>query len=55
VVLGPAEPWEPYVAAAIVLATAVLFVALGAKLYAGSVLHTSGRLKAAQAWRGADR
>lgn len=55
VVLGTAEPWEPYVAAAIVLATAVLFVALGAKLYAGSVLHTSGRLKAAQAWRGADR
>ena len=55
VVLGTAEPWEPYVAAVIVLVTAVLFVALGAKLYAGSVLHTSGRLKAAQAWRGADR
>ena len=55
VVLGTVEPWEPYVAAVIVLVTAVLFVALGAKLYAGSVLHTSGRLKAAQAWRGADR
>lgn len=55
VVLGTAEPWEPYVAAVIVLVTALLFVALGAKLYAGSVLHTSGRLKAAQAWRGANR
>ena len=52
VVLGTADAWEPYLAALGVLATAVLFVALGARLYAGSVLHTSGRLKAAQAWRG---
>ncbi|MCL3863171.1 ABC transporter permease [Actinotalea sp. K2] len=52
VVLGNAEPWEPVVAAAIVLATSVLFVALGARLYRGSVLHTSQRLKASQAWRG---
>jgi ABC-2 type transport system permease protein len=55
VVLGTAEAWEPYVAAGGVLVTAVAFVLLGARLYAGSVLHTSGRLKAAQAWRGADR
>jgi ABC-2 type transport system permease protein len=54
VVLGTAEAWEPYVAAGGVLVTAVAFVLLGARLYAGSVLHTSGRLKAAQAWRGAD-
>lgn len=53
VVLGTTEAWEPYVAAGLVLATAVAFVALGARLYAGSVLHTSGRLKAAQAWRSA--
>lgn len=44
--------WEPIVAAVLVLATAVGLVLLGARLYAGSVLHTSGRLKAAQAWRG---
>jgi ABC-2 type transport system permease protein len=44
--------WEPVVAAVLVLATAVGLVLLGARLYAGSVLHTSGRLKAAQAWRG---
>ncbi len=55
VVLGNAAPWEPYVAAAVVLATAVLFVLLGARLYQGSVLHTSSRLKASQAWRSVDR
>jgi ABC-2 type transport system permease protein len=52
IVLGTVEAWEPYVAAGAVLLTAVAFVALGVKLYAGSVLHTSGRLKVAQAWRG---
>ncbi len=51
---GTAEAWEPAVAAALVLATAVALVVLGARLYAGSVLHTSGRLKAVQAWRGTD-
>lgn len=55
VVLGNAAPWEPYVAAGVVLATAVLFVLLGARLYRGSVLHTSGRLKASQAWRSTSR
>lgn len=52
IVLGTVEAWEPYVAAGVVLITAVAFVALGVRLYAGSVLHTSGRLKVAQAWRG---
>jgi len=55
VVLGNAAPWEPYVAAGVVLVTAVLFVLLGARLYRGSVLHTSGRLKASQAWRSTNR
>lgn len=54
VVQGTAEVWEPYVAAGVVALTAVCFVVLGSRLYAGSVLHTSGRLKAAQAWRGTD-
>ena len=52
IVLGTVDAWEPYVAAGAVLLTAAVFVALGVKLYAGSVLHTSGRLKVAQAWRG---
>lgn len=53
VVLGNAAPWEPWLAAGIVAGTAVLFVLLGARLYEGSVLHTSSRLKAVQAWRSA--
>ncbi len=51
VVLGNAEAWEPIVSAGIVLATAVLFVVLGARLYEGSVLHTRARLHAREAWR----
>lgn len=53
VVLGHTEPWEPVLSAVIVLLTAVVFVVLGARLYEGSVLHTSHRLKAVQAWRAA--
>lgn len=52
VVLGTAQPWEPFVAAVLVLATGALFVALGARVYRGAVLHTSGRLHAREAWRG---
>ena len=55
VALGTAAPWEPWVAAGVVALTAVAFVALGARLYAGSVLHTSGRLKVAQAWHSTER
>ena len=51
VVLGNAAPWEPVVSAVIVLATGVAFVLVGARLYEGSLLHTSSRLKALQAWR----
>lgn len=51
VLLGNTEAWEPVAAALVVLATAVVFVLLGARLYEGSVLHTSDRLRARQAWR----
>lgn len=51
VVLGNAAPWEPVVSALVVLATGVAFVLIGARLYEGSLLHTSSRLKALQAWR----
>lgn len=49
-VLGNAEPWEPVVAALVVLGSAVVFVLVAARLYEGSVLHTAGRLKVAAAW-----
>jgi ABC-2 type transport system permease protein len=53
VINGTAAAWEPWVAAGIVLATAALFVVLGARLYEGSVLHTSNRMHLVQAWRSA--
>ena len=52
VVLGNAAPWEPVVSALVVLATGIVFVLIGARLYEGSLLHTSSRLKALQAWAG---
>ena len=51
VMLGNAATWEPVVAAAIVGVTAVVFVLLGSRLYEGSVLHTSSKLRIGQAWR----
>jgi ABC-2 type transport system permease protein len=53
VINGTAASWEPWVAAGLVLATAALFVLLGARLYEGSVLHTSNRTRLVQAWRSA--
>lgn len=53
VVLGNAAPWEPILSAFIVLATGVVFVLIGARMYEGSLLHTSARIKAVQAWRSA--
>ena len=53
VTLGNAEPWEPVLAAVIVAVTALVFVVLGSRLYEGSVLHTSNKLKIVQAWRSA--
>ncbi|KGM10043.1 ABC transporter permease, partial [Cellulomonas bogoriensis 69B4 = DSM 16987] len=55
IVLGNAAPWEPVVAAAVVAATAAVLVAVGARLYSRSVLHTAGRLRATQAWRSDER
>lgn len=55
IVLGNAEPWEPFVAALVVLGTGIAFVALGVRLYRNAVLHTSSRLHARQAWRGVER
>lgn len=54
VVLGTADAWEPYVSAAGVALTAVVLVRLSSRLYARSVLHTSGRLRVVQVWRGVE-
>ena len=48
---GTAAAWEPFVALALVLATAVVLVAVGARLYSGSVLNTSKRTSIMAAWR----
>ncbi|MBC7290101.1 MAG: ABC transporter permease [Actinotalea sp.] len=55
IVLGNAEPWEPVVAALVVLGTGIAFIALGVRLYRNAVLHTASRLHARQAWRGGER
>ncbi|MEV4754104.1 ABC transporter permease [Micromonospora sp. NPDC049559] len=49
--LGQAQPWEPVLALVLLLATAVAFLLVGARLYEGSLLRTSGRTKLAVAWR----
>ena len=51
VILGDVAAWEPVVSALLVLVFAALSVGLGARLYEGSVLHTSSRLTLRQAWR----
>ena len=51
VILGDVAAWEPVLSALLVLVFAALSVGLGARLYEGSVLHTSSRLTLRQAWR----
>lgn len=51
VVSETAAPWEPWLAGLIVLLTAAAFVAIGARLYAGSVLNMGNRTKLSAAWR----
>jgi ABC-2 type transport system permease protein len=46
-----AAMWEPVVALAVLAGTAALFVALGARLYEGSLLRTNGRTSLKTAWR----
>ncbi|WP_062290770.1 ABC transporter permease [Demequina phytophila] len=52
---GDAAAWEPWVAMGIVAATAVALVAVGARLYAGSVLNTSARTRLGGAWAAGGR
>jgi len=51
VATGDAAAWEPWVALALVVLTAVVLVVVGARLYAGSVLNTAKRMPVTAAWR----
>ena len=50
--LGTAQWWEPWLSLAIMLATTVAAVALGARVYENSLLRMGGRVKLAEALRG---
>ncbi|SEJ61250.1 ABC transporter permease [Demequina mangrovi] len=55
VATGDAAAWEPWVAMGVVALTALALVAIGARLYAGSVLNTSSRTKLGGAWAAGGR
>jgi ABC-2 type transport system permease protein len=48
---GEVAAWEPFVALAILAATAAAFLLIGARIYEGSLLRTNGRTSFATAWR----
>jgi ABC-2 type transport system permease protein len=48
---GDAAGWEPLVSLAILALSTVVFLAVGARLYEGSLLRTNGRTSFATAWR----
>jgi ABC-2 type transport system permease protein len=50
--LGTAEWWEPLVSLAIVLATTVVVVLFGSKIYSNSLLRTGARVKVLEALKG---
>ncbi|GGC03404.1 ABC transporter permease [Cellulomonas carbonis] len=51
IVLGTAQPWEPWVAAGVLLIGAVVLVLVGARIHDNALLRTE-RLRARDAWRG---
>jgi ABC-2 type transport system permease protein len=48
---GEAAGWEPFVSMAILAATTVGLLVVGARIYEGSLLRTNGRTSIAAAWR----
>ena len=48
---GDAAGWEPFVALAILVVTAIVFLIVGARIYEGSLLRTNGRTSFATAWK----
>ncbi len=51
---GDAAWWEPFVALALLVATAGVFLQVGARLYEGSLLRTRGKMSLGAAWRQRD-
>jgi ABC-2 type transport system permease protein len=49
---GDAAPWEPILSLVILAATTLVLLAVGARLYEGSILRTNGKTSFATAWRG---
>ncbi|MBW4717102.1 ABC transporter permease [Saccharothrix obliqua] len=52
---GQAQAWEAVVSLGVLAATAVVVVLLASRLYAGSVMHTGGKMALAKAWAGRDQ
>lgn len=50
--LGEALWWEPYLSLVILAASALVIVAIGARIYENSLLRTGGRVKLGEALRG---
>ncbi len=50
---GEAAGWEPVLSLAILAVTAAMLLAVGARLYEGSLLRTNGRTTIGTAWRAA--
>lgn len=49
-----AQPWEPFVSMLVLAVALVVTVLVASRLYAGSLLHTGGRVRLARAWSGAE-
>lgn len=52
---GDAQIWEPYLSMLLLVAATVVVVLVASRLYSGSLLQTSGRLKLRQAWSSAEK
>ena len=48
---GDAAGWEPIVSLVVLAISAAFFLAVGARIYEGSLLRTNGRTSFATAWR----
>lgn len=51
---GEPAAWEPFASMALLAATVVLFVLVGARLYTGSLLQTGARVRLRRAWSRAE-
>lgn len=52
--LGTAEWWEPFLSLAVLVLTIAVVIRIGARIYAGSILRTGGKVKLKEALGAAD-